>query len=148
MEGVTWFTHKYIMHGLLWVLHADHHKKDHKHFFERNDAFFLIFGIPGFLLCYFGAQAGLETPWLWIGLGITLYGFSYLLVHDIVIHQRIRWFRNTTNPYLLGLRKAHKMHHKHLEKEDGECFGMLWVPWKYFKEGWKTSKKLRFQNQP
>jgi len=26
------------------------------------------------------------------------------------------------------------MHHKHLGKEDGECFGMLWVPIKYFKE--------------
>jgi beta-carotene 3-hydroxylase len=26
------------------------------------------------------------------------------------------------------------MHHKHLDKEDGECFGMLMVPFKYFKE--------------
>jgi beta-carotene 3-hydroxylase len=26
------------------------------------------------------------------------------------------------------------MHHKHLGKEEGECFGMLFVPLKYFKE--------------
>jgi beta-carotene 3-hydroxylase len=26
------------------------------------------------------------------------------------------------------------MHHKHLGREDGECFGMLWVPLKYFKK--------------
>ena len=32
-----------------------------------------------------------------------------------------------------ALAKAHKIHHKHLGKEDGECFGMLWVPMKYFK---------------
>lgn len=33
MEGVAWFTHKYIMHGLLWTLHKDHHKKESKGFF-------------------------------------------------------------------------------------------------------------------
>jgi beta-carotene 3-hydroxylase len=26
------------------------------------------------------------------------------------------------------------MHHKHLDKHEGECFGMLWVPMKYFRE--------------
>ena len=25
MEGVAWLTHKYIMHGLFWFLHEDHH---------------------------------------------------------------------------------------------------------------------------
>jgi beta-carotene 3-hydroxylase len=25
------------------------------------------------------------------------------------------------------------MHHKHLGKQDGECFGMLWVPMKYYR---------------
>ena len=29
MEFMAWFTHKYVMHGFLWKLHADHHKKDH-----------------------------------------------------------------------------------------------------------------------
>jgi len=29
MEFMAWFIHKYIMHGLLWVLHKDHHQKDH-----------------------------------------------------------------------------------------------------------------------
>ena len=43
MEGVAWFTHKYIMHGILWSLHRDHHKKETYGFFERNDFFFLIF---------------------------------------------------------------------------------------------------------
>ncbi|MDB5020785.1 MAG: Beta-carotene 3-hydroxylase, partial [Pedobacter sp.] len=27
MECVTWLTHKYIMHGLFWKLHEDHHNK-------------------------------------------------------------------------------------------------------------------------
>lgn len=140
MEGVTWLVHKYVMHGFLWVLHHDHHKKDHDHALERNDAFFLFFGIPGFLLCLYGAEAGINQPYLWIGLGVTLYGFAYLLVHDLFIHQRLKIFRNAKNPYLMALRRAHKMHHKHLDKEEGECFGMLWVPLKYFREAFRLSK--------
>ncbi|HCY45426.1 MAG TPA: carotene hydroxylase, partial [Flavobacteriales bacterium] len=25
MEGITWCTHKFVMHGFLWYLHEDHH---------------------------------------------------------------------------------------------------------------------------
>jgi beta-carotene 3-hydroxylase len=38
----------------------------------------------------------------------------------------------------MALRKAHKIHHKHLGKEEGECFGMLIVPPKYYKEAFKA----------
>ena len=65
--------------------------------------------------------------------GIFTYGVAYFLVHDIFIHQRFKIFRNTNNRYAKGLRRAHKMHHKNIHKEGGECFGMLWVPRKYFR---------------
>jgi beta-carotene 3-hydroxylase len=134
MEFVAWATHKYVMHGFLWSLHKDHHKKDHYGFLERNDAFFLIFAIPSMALFFIGANAGLHTPWLWIGLGILVYGVAYFLVHEVFIHQRINWLRHSASSYFLGLRRAHKIHHKRIEKEGGECFGMLWVPLKYFRE--------------
>lgn len=70
----------------------------------------------------------------WIGLGITLYGLAYFLLHDIFIHQRFKILRHTDNAYFRAIRRAHKVHHKHLGKEDGECFGMLWVPLKYYRE--------------
>jgi beta-carotene 3-hydroxylase len=133
MEGVAWFTHKYIMHGLLWSLHKDHHKKESSGFFEHNDFFFLIFAIPGITGLFLGMQFNYNFLF-WIGLGITLYGFAYFLIHDIFIHQRFRIFRNAENNYLLAIRRAHKVHHKHLSKEEGECFGMLWVPLKYFRK--------------
>jgi beta-carotene 3-hydroxylase len=134
MEGVAWATHKYVMHGFLWNLHRDHHKKDHYGFLERNDTFFLIFAVPSMVLFIVGTLKGLHTPWLWIGLGILLYGIAYFLVHEVFIHQRIKWLRGSRSAYFAGLRRAHKVHHKHLDKEDGECFGMLWVPMKYFRE--------------
>ena len=133
MEFMAWFTHKYIMHGFLWSIHKDHHLKDHDSWFERNDAFFAFYAVVsiGFFLLwkYAGFWAGLP-----IGLGIFAYGLSYFLVHDIFIHQRFKLFRNANNWYAKGVRRAHKIHHKHLGKEDGECFGMLFVPFKYFKK--------------
>lgn len=132
MEGVAWFTHKYVMHGFLWSLHKDHHHKESKGFFEHNDFFFLIFALPGMVALYLGMQQDFSALF-WIGLGITLYGFTYFLVHDIFIHQRFKWLRNSENMYFKAIRRAHKIHHKHLGKQHGECFGMLWVPFKYFR---------------
>jgi len=132
MEGLTWLIHKYIMHGFLWILHRDHHDHSHEGDLERNDWFFVIFAVPTIILLYYGVQAGLNYVF-YIGLGIFLYGMSYFFVHDIFIHQRMHLFRHTRNPYLLAIRRAHKQHHKHLGKEDGECFGFLWVPIKYFR---------------
>ncbi|MEE1885727.1 sterol desaturase family protein [Pedobacter flavus] len=136
MEGVAWFAHKYIMHGWLWVFHKDHHKKETDGFLEHNDFFFLIFAIPGIISLYVGMQNNFNF-WFFIGLGITFYGAAYFFIHDIFIHQRFKILRNSNNTYLKALRRAHKMHHKHLGKEDGECFGMLWVPFKYFVESKK-----------
>lgn len=133
MEAVAWFTHKYIMHGLLWTLHKSHHKRETEGFFERNDFFFLIFALPGVAFLYLGMIKDYSALF-WIGLGITLYGMAYFFVHDIFIHQRFKFLRNTDSKYFRAIRRAHKIHHKNLGKEHGECFGMLWVPMKYFKQ--------------
>jgi len=138
MEFVAWATHKYVMHGFLWYLHSDHHRKDHYNTLERNDAFFLIFAVPSMSCFIVGSILGLHTPWLWIGLGILLYGILYFLVHEVFIHQRIKWLRNTNHPYFIAIRKAHKVHHKRLDKHHGECFGMLLVPFKYYREAKKA----------
>lgn len=129
MEGVTWCTHKYIMHGLLWVLHADHHRPEGG-FFEKNDAFFLIFAIPSFLAILTGTL-GKHYLLQAAGFGIMAYGFAYFVVHDVIIHQRFKWLSRWNNPYIRSIRIAHKMHHKHLDKEDGEAFGLLFVHRKY-----------------
>lgn len=133
MECVTWLTHKYVMHGFGWFLHEDHHEPGYPHVFEKNDAFFIIFAIPSAGLIYYGSNSP-HTFLFFIGLGILFYGIAYFLVHDVLIHQRFSWFKKTNNWYLKGLRKAHKIHHKNMGKEDSQCFGMLFVPFKYFKE--------------
>lgn len=132
MEGATWLIHKYVMHGFLWSLHRDHHDHSNAGPLERNDYFFVIFATPAIALMYLGSLHHFDYRFF-IGLGISLYGMAYFLVHDIFIHQRITMLKNTENPYLLAIRRAHKQHHKHVGKQDGECFGFLWVPVKYFR---------------
>ena len=132
MELMAWFSHKYIMHGFLWFLHKDHHIKDHKSWFERNDLFFIFYALisSGFVILWGEFNFWLGLP---IALGISLYGLTYFIVHDIFIHQRFKLLKNANNRYTKGIRRAHKIHHKNITKYKGECFGMLWVPFKYFK---------------
>ena len=47
MEGVAWTTHKYVMHGFLWILHKDHHQV-RPGVFEKNDLFAFIFAVPAY----------------------------------------------------------------------------------------------------
>lgn len=130
MEFVAWFAHKFVMHGFLWTLHRDHHRKE-PGFFEKNDAFFLIFASPAIIAFFVGATYSL--PWLIaVAVGITLYGTAYFLVHDVFIHQRFKWFRKVDNEYFRAIRRAHYAHHSHLDKEDGESFGMLLAPRRFF----------------
>jgi len=132
MEGVTWLTHKYVMHGFLWYLHRDHHQQG-PGVFEKNDWFFVIFAVPSILLIFYGTIN--QQGWMQaIGFGIMAYGAAYFLVHDVIIHQRLKWFRRSKSPYIKAIRWAHKMHHKHLDKHQGESFGMLLVHKKYWKK--------------
>jgi beta-carotene 3-hydroxylase len=144
MEGVTWCTHRFVMHGFLWYLHKDHHNTE-PGFFEKNDAFFIIFAVPSILLIYFGT---FDHIW-WmqsVGFGIMAYGLAYFLVHDVIIHQRFKWFTRSNRNYIRAIRWAHKMHHKHLDRHEGESFGMLYAAKKYRKKI-LTDKKLMAGNK-
>lgn len=67
-----------------------------------------------------------------IGLGITLYGLIYFIIHDWFVHRRFKTFKSN-NGYLKAVRKAHKIHHKNQGKEQGRAFGLLFVNKKLLK---------------
>lgn len=131
MEGVAWFTHKYIMHGFLWTWHKSHHSPRHG-VFERNDLFALVFASIGIALILWGVKE--FTRYFYLGLGISLYGLAYFLVHDVFIHQRIKWFKKTNNRYFQAMRFAHKIHHKTSTKQGAEAFGFLFVHKKFLQK--------------
>ena len=132
MEFVAWFAHKFVMHGFMWAMHKDHHQPT-PGFFQNNDTFVVIFAIPSWLFMQFGIMAGCDFR-LYIGIGIAIYGATYVFVHEVVIHNRFGIFSKIKNNYLRGLASAHFAHHKHKGKENSECFGMLIVPRKYFRK--------------
>ncbi|NNC95577.1 MAG: hypothetical protein HKN92_08445 [Chitinophagales bacterium] len=134
MEFIAWFTHKYVMHGFLWILHKSHHQKG-KSFFEWNDFFFLFFGSIGAILIFTGLP---EFDFrLFIGAGITAYGITYICLHDILIHKRLKLFNKPEHTYFKAMMKAHRAHHGNIYKEDGEAFGLLWFDRKFFKNNRK-----------
>ena len=142
MEFVAWFAHKYVMHGFLWVWHEDHHKPHHEKdgFFEKNDLFFLVFAIPSAssYICGFTFP---EYFWLvFVGIGISIYGLIYFLIHDVYIHRRFKWFKQLDSKYSRGILRAHGAHHAVQTKEDCESFGLLLVAKKYFQ---KQQRKVR-----
>jgi beta-carotene 3-hydroxylase len=144
MEFVAWSNHKYIMHGFLWKWHQSHHEKDHLRVtmgqvsssgFEKNDYFFLIYAIPAILLMLFGFYFALPSL-VYIAVGITLYGFTYFMVHEIIIHERIRipYLQKNHHAYTRAIINAHLAHHRPKNKNDFKNFGLLIFPLRYFKK--------------
>jgi len=128
MEGVAWFTHKYIMHGFLWNLHKSHHSERHGAF-ELNDFFGVFFAIIAIIFIKIGFEE--LNYFFWIGLGITAYGLAYFIFHDVIVHRRIKIKFIASSDYLKKIIRAHKIHHKTTTKENGEAFGFLYIARKY-----------------
>ncbi len=123
MEPITAATHRWIMHGIGEALHRSHHRQrradDGR--WETNDwypVFFAAIVNVGFLVGFnVDGLAGLIP----IGVGVTLYGLAYALVHDVYIHERLGWFRGRRFEVLDRLAEAHRIHHLY----NAAPYGML-----------------------
>ena len=128
MEAASWAMHKYLFHGPLWFIHKTHHGHTGKGWFELNDLFSIGFAALSLWLMWVGHYP--PDYRLWMGIGISVYGVIYFIFHDWFIHNRFKSFQ-TTNKYLLNIRRAHKMHHKSVAKWPSEEFGLLVAGKKY-----------------
>jgi len=104
-------------------MHKSHHQEA-KSFFEWNDLFSVLFA--GVSLYFMYTDRDSFGCLFFVGLGITLYGLIYFVVHDWFVHRRFKTFKSN-NAYLKAVRKAHKIHHKNRGKEKGKAFGLLFV---------------------
>lgn len=132
MEGIAWFTHKYVMHGFMWNWHHSHHNH-HKGFLEVNDLFSVVFGLVATATIVIGMQVSALWFLAPMGIGVTIYGIFYFVFHDIIVHRRIKIKFSTKNRYLQRITRAHYIHHKVHEREGAEAFGFLYAPRKYEK---------------
>jgi len=127
MELLSWAMHKYLFHGPLWFIHKTHHQQKHS-WLEWNDLFSILFASIALWLMWLGHIA-LDYRF-WFGAGISIYGVIYFIFHDWFIHNRFKSFK-TNNRYLLKIRRAHKIHHKSIERDNAEEFGLLVTEKKY-----------------
>jgi beta-carotene 3-hydroxylase len=129
MEGIAWWSHKYVMHGWGWDWHRDHHEP-HDNALEKNDLYGIVGAVMSISMFALGSPLVLgEAAWptaTWIGLGILGYGIIYTLVHDGLVHQRyFRWVPRSG--YAKRLVQAHKIHHATIGKEGGVSFGFIFA---------------------
>jgi beta-carotene 3-hydroxylase len=139
-EFVAWWTHKYVMHGLLWTWHKSHHTI-HDHALEKNDWFGVVFSLPSIGLFYYATLVTYNPYLIAVGLGILCYGIFYLVFHDVIVHQRLRWRPKKRSKYLERMINAHYVHHSRHTKEGCEAFGFLWAPRKYAPKKFSLKEK-------
>jgi beta-carotene 3-hydroxylase len=125
MEGVAWLVHRYVMHGPLWFLHESHHRPS-RSALQKNDVFAVLFALPSIGLVYLGSQGSLFA--LAAGLGMAAYGALYFLVHDVVVHRRLRFPFAIGQGYLRRIVRAHLVHHRTDRRDGAVHFGFLVPP--------------------
>ncbi len=125
MEGVSWVSHKYVMHGWGWGWHRSHHEP-RQGWFEKNDLYAVVFAGLAIVLIALGTAG--RWPLQWIGAGMTLYGFLYFLAHDGLVHRRWPLRYVPRSGYLKRLYQAHRMHHAVEGREGCVSFGFLYAP--------------------
>lgn len=127
MEGIAYASHRWVMHGPGWCLHASHHR--HRvGVFEANDLYALIFAVPSVLLL----QGGVNLDWgswaIWVGAGIAAYGLIYFGFHDVIVHRRIANHYLPRTSYMKRIIQAHRLHHATESKHGSVSYGFLWAP--------------------
>lgn len=119
MEAVSYLTHRFVMHGFGIGLHKSHHQPNDGGF-ELNDLYPLMFSSVAIMAFAAGTFLPSLRPLVLVGTGVTLYGVSYLFVHEIYIHRRLA-VSIGRNRLLEWLKSSHRIHHLY----GGEPYGML-----------------------
>jgi beta-carotene 3-hydroxylase len=125
MEWIAWASHKYVMHRWGWGWHRSHHESKRRGL-ERNDLYAIVFAAVAIVLIALGNQ-GL-WPLTWVGLGMTIYGFLYFVVHDGLVHRRWPFRHVPKRGYLKRLLQAHRLHHAVQARNECVSFGFLYAP--------------------
>jgi beta-carotene 3-hydroxylase len=127
MEPWAALLHGRAWHGPLWPVHRSHHAPRRGRF-ERNDALSATHAPVAMALVLYGCLGapGLAREAAFgAGLGMTLFGLAYVLVHDGLVHGRlpVSWLLRFR--YLRRVRGAHLVHHR----TGGAPFGLFLGPW-------------------
>lgn len=129
MEGFASTVHRWLMHGPGWRWHRSHHRRDtmsdHRGW-QANDVYSML--AVATAVAVFALSGGPRSLVWWMGVGMTVYGALYLLVHDGLTHRRFPLRCNVRRGYLARLVHAHRLHHAVRARDGAVSFGFLWAP--------------------
>jgi beta-carotene 3-hydroxylase len=120
MEPVAAVVHRAVMHGRGWGWHRSHHARPRPEP-EANDAYPLVIAAGTFVVMLAGRLVEPVRPLLWVGAGMTAYGLAYLVVHDLLVHQRLGRLPLARSRYVRWVATAHGRHHD----DGGAPYGFL-----------------------
>lgn len=121
--------HGLVWHGPLWGVHRSHHD-ERPHRWEANDALSVLHAPIAIAAILWGCHAapGLAREVVFgVGVGMTLFGLAYLVVHDGLVHGRLpvafleRW------GYLRRVARCHRVHHG--TSAGGAPYGLFFGAW-------------------
>ena len=128
MELWAALLHGRVWHSWLWALHRSHHvPRDGT--FEANDLLSSIhapIAILAILWGCAGAPSLLREVVFGVGTGMTLFGVSYFVVHDGLVHGRLPVRGLLRLRYFREVVRAHVTHH--VEAFDGAPHGLFLGP--------------------
>lgn len=118
--------HGKIWHGILWVIHRTHHRKNTGRW-ETNDFLSVLHAPIAIALILYGCR-GAESVWrevlFGVGVGMTVFGISYLVVHDGLVHGRLPVAGLARFGYMRDVVAAHRFHHT----KNGAPYGLFLGP--------------------
>ena len=120
--------HRRIWHTWLWRVHRSHHAPSRGRL-EANDVLsFLHAPLAIALLLWGAASRPTVTRELafGVGLGMSLFGLAYFMVHDGLVHGRLRVGLLLRMPYLQRVVRAHAVHHARIPS--GPPYGLFFGP--------------------
>lgn len=127
MEGVAYVAHRWVMHGFMWWLHKSHHEP-RDGVFEANDWFAVIGALPAIAMIFAGSQLGYGTAWMWVGIGVTVYGTIYFSFHDVIVHRRMPLGWVPRGRWMKRIVQAHRLHHVVETKAGTVSYGFIYAP--------------------
>lgn len=113
MELWARFLHGRVWHHRLWGVHRSHHEPRAGRF-EKNDALSLLHApiAAGLLVAGCQLHGWMRAILVGAGVGMTLFGIGYVLVHDGLVHGRLPVKALLALRFFRRIRGAHLVHHR------------------------------------
>jgi beta-carotene 3-hydroxylase len=111
MELWAALVHRLAWHGPLWSWHQPHHGRERG--WSTNDVLSASHAPVAIALILYGctAEGVIAQLTFGVGIGMTVFGVAYVVVHDGFVHRRLPLAFLGSLPYFAHLRRAHHQHH-------------------------------------